>query len=1075
MSQSAGALEFTPHVVGTAKKAIGVNSLAVSDMDNDGRQDIVSAGTDGVRVYQQQQDKTFKKVVVEDLRTVQVYLADFDKDGLMDIIVTKKEGTPAITWYHNLGDLSFSGTEIGSGTNAVIAVGDIDKDGDADIASAVNNADSILLQRWMNDGSGNFTATTLDANSGVTTLAIGDINADSYGDIVLGGSKGLQRYYTTDGSSWTRSDIDEGNANKSVIAIGDVNGDDKVDIVTGDQNKNQVAYYRNQDNSTWQRIQFADDLDTSSVAIADLDSDGHGDIIVNSQDDNIVYWYRNDGQDTFKQITLADDLQSAPSVVVADISGDGTSDFVTADLMRGTIYYYQRIYVKPAASVPDSISQSTDGSGRIIFSSTISDKNQLSTRLRVQYSFDGVTWYKPWLTKVAANTGSVDLKNSNGYQVGTTNPIDTDVSNVELTFTWDTKSVENTGGPLRGDIAQVQLRLIPKDSKATGSASLSGTFRVDNQAPTGASLLLLDSFTDTEAQLSWSTASDSSSVQYTISYGTDAKGVANKTSSKWDTSKDEKLSDRATTSTTITDLEAGPTYYFKLFARDQFGNETGSATVSGKAGEGPTASATPLASITPEVSPLSSPDLFATPTPSSGLFSSTPSPTTVVPPTTEHNKPPVADAGSDQVVNPKALVILDGTASSDLDNETLAYSWRQLDGPPVQLLSDHTATPSFSAEQENATYIFSLTVRDPKGASASDTVTVATKSLPPPPVTSVTVTSKPVPMVVVSTQPFWITGIASPANIILLILSLVSTGVSLVERMLRSWQGRQSAGVVLSSANQDVPKGKVVHYKTGEPIAGVEVLVYGSDGKLRATERTNSRGEFPTLLPAGDYTLGVEAPGFMFTPPASNALKPETGILYSGGKISVSDSSRPLQIVIPMKPTGVEISAWRVRMLHLWQSVQHSSRLLSWPLFLAGAMLNTVLIFIAPSFMYLAFEFLYVVLVIIKVALEIRVRPAYGLVRDAITHVPLDLAVVRLFESGTNRLIMTRVASAQGKFFALPPQGKYTITITRPGYAVFSKDNVAIAPDEDSTLQLTADLMPVAPSGGLTVARSAIL
>ena len=113
--------------------------------------------------------------------------------------------------------------------------------------------------------------------------------------------------------------------------------------------------------------------------------------------------------------------------------------------------------------------------------------------------------------------------------------------------------------------------------------------------------------------------------------------------------------------------------------------------------------------------------------------------------------------------------------------------------------------------------------------------------------------------------------------------------------------------------------------------------------------------------------------------------------------------------------------------------------------------------------MLLGLELMYVVLIIIKVALEVRVRPAYGLVRDAITHVPLDLAVIRLFDQKTNRLILTRVANSQGKFFALPPSGTYMITVTKSGYAPFSRDNVNIESSEDSVLQMTADLMPAAP------------
>jgi hypothetical protein len=70
---------------------------------------------------------------------------------------------------------------------------------------------------------------------------------------------------------------------------------------------------------------------------------------------------------------------------------------------------------------------------------------------------------------------------------------------------------------------------------------------------------------------------------------------------------------------------------------------------------------------------------------------------------------------------------------------------------------------------------------------------------------------------------------------------------------------------------------------------------------------------------------------------------------------------------------------------------------------------------------------------------------------------------------------MTRVTNNQGKFFALPPAATYMVTVTKPGYAVFSKQNVAISPDQDSVLQITTDLMPVTPQSGLAAARAAVL
>ncbi len=1070
------ALEFTPHVVGIETGAVGVLGIATADIDNDGDLEIATAGLDGVKVYIRQSGNTYEQKIVDSVKGERVQIIDLNKDGSLDLLVSLKEG-PGVKWYRNTGNLEFSGTLVGSGDRSKAFAGDINADGAADIVTATTEGGVVVLRRLMNNGSGTFAATVLDASSGVSAVTIGDIDGNGYQDIITGGSGGLQNWDTSDGLSWTESDIDSGNNNGTHVVVADVNGDGRNDIVTGDQAGNVVAVYRHIEHSTFGRIALTGDADATTVQPVDIDEDGDIDIIVAAQDDNSIFWYDNDGSEEFKKQTVASGLQSVFAIAVADVDNDNDFDVIAGDHFRGTVWWYERTRAKPKATEPTNISQTTDGAGRITLDTTVSDGDLEPTKIRVQYSVDGDHWYKPWLIAAKPAAGKVDLKNSHAYQVGTANAIDTNTNaSVKLTLTWDTKSVQNTGGPIVGDQDTVQIRVIPKDDSSTGLAAYSAAFRVDNQPPQGLGGVKFQTIGENEVTLSWTKPSDSSPFSYKLYYGTDHAKVLEQKSDVWDNSDDPALNDLETTTTTITGLESNKTYTFKLFAKDAFGNQSAAPSVRGTS----TAQATPSPTIVPTGVPEPTPQpTQVSPTPSitpvPTAATPTPSPLPTVPPTTQDNAAPEADAGLDQVVNPSALVILDGGASFDSDGDILSYVWRQLSGPSVDLVSGRTATPSFSAANENATYIFTLTVQDSKGASATDIVTVATKALPAAATTPVATTSprpevpKQEPVV-----PAAVTSFLQPLDLFLFVLAALSTALSLLERAARALRDRRSKGTALTTSASS-PKGTVVHFKTGDPIAGARVMIYGADGKLRSTERTNAKGEFSTLFPAGQYTIGVEAPGFIFSPAASRMLKPEAGILYAGGKITVPDSSRPLSLLVPMKPTGLEVSSIRTRVLHTWQNIQRIGRILSWPIFIIGAFTNTLLIFWVPSGLFLTIEILYVVLVIVKVALEVRVRPAYGLVRDAITHVPLDLAVVRLFEQGTNRLVMTRVTNAQGKFFALPPAGNYMVTVTKPGYATFSKDNVAISSEQDSVLQITTDLMPVVPPSGLQAVRAAVL
>ena len=95
---------------------------------------------------------------------------------------------------------------------------------------------------------------------------------------------------------------------------------------------------------------------------------------------------------------------------------------------------------------------------------------------------------------------------------------------------------------------------------------------------------------------------------------------------------------------------------------------------------------------------------------------------------TSLNAAPLADAGSDQTnVIPGSLVTLDGTASSDPDNDTLTYSWTQISGPAVVLDDATSPTPSFTAPGGASTtpVVFQLVVNDGTVNSAPVTVTVS--------------------------------------------------------------------------------------------------------------------------------------------------------------------------------------------------------------------------------------------------------------------------------------------------------------------------------------------------------------
>jgi arylsulfatase A-like enzyme len=89
------------------------------------------------------------------------------------------------------------------------------------------------------------------------------------------------------------------------------------------------------------------------------------------------------------------------------------------------------------------------------------------------------------------------------------------------------------------------------------------------------------------------------------------------------------------------------------------------------------------------------------------------------------NTAPLADAGPDQSVTTGAVVMMDGSGSSDADGDALSYTWTLMApaGSASVLSGDTTASPSFTADVDGD-YVMSLVVSDGTVNSVADSVTI---------------------------------------------------------------------------------------------------------------------------------------------------------------------------------------------------------------------------------------------------------------------------------------------------------------------------------------------------------------
>jgi hypothetical protein len=281
-----------------------------------------------------------------------IVAADLDGDGDQDLVVANPGFDSGVAGQFNGNSISIlrnngngtfgSPVSITTGIGPFALPGDLDGDGDIDLA--VSHAEEDTIAILLNDGTGNFTASTPFATGDRPKLdEIADLDGDGDLDLLSVDTVALN-LNTADESgnslSFHRNDGNGSFAPAETLVVGegvwevntaDLDGDGDLDLMTPNQAEDTASILLNNGNGVFAApVKLSVGNRPISTVGADLDGDGDNDLAVanfgNFGSSASLSVFLNNGNGTFASETRFNTTSFPSRLRAVDLDGDGDLD-----------------------------------------------------------------------------------------------------------------------------------------------------------------------------------------------------------------------------------------------------------------------------------------------------------------------------------------------------------------------------------------------------------------------------------------------------------------------------------------------------------------------------------------------------------------------------------------------------------------------------------------------------------------------------------------------------------------------------------------------------------------------------
>ncbi|MFN8586160.1 MAG: FG-GAP-like repeat-containing protein [Candidatus Eisenbacteria bacterium] len=284
---------------------------------------------------------------------------DYDSDGRQDLLLAgSTDGATAnaktLLYRNTVAGLALQATALPHLTDASVAWGDVDHDGDLDVALCGLDVNSISRTYVYRNNAGTFALSSTLRGVSRGALALGDYDSDGKLDLLVAGSTNTAAsgaltflYHGNGDGTFVNSGQFFRNAYLSTVGFADVDRDGDMDfLVTGRDSVGvpMLQMYRNAGGSVFTPVPSGlPALDFGpNFSFFDFDADGDLDIAINGSSiagsvaGATTRVYRNDGTGTFTQVAGSGLTNSCNgAIATGDVDGNGLPDIVYTGLDAG--------------------------------------------------------------------------------------------------------------------------------------------------------------------------------------------------------------------------------------------------------------------------------------------------------------------------------------------------------------------------------------------------------------------------------------------------------------------------------------------------------------------------------------------------------------------------------------------------------------------------------------------------------------------------------------------------------------------------------------------------------------------